>query len=153
MPVIFTQGDLFATPDLHAYAHGCTCTGSMDAGIGLTFKKRWPQMAQEYQTLCADNRFHLGDVFAWSDEVVTIYNLAVQENWKSRAQLAALKRALLHMVEIAPRAGVKRIGLPRLGTGLGGLDWQRVRSVLQEIGDSTEVELVVFDKFVRAART
>lgn len=125
----------------------------MDAGIGLTFKKRWPQMAQDYQALCADKRLSLGDVFVWSDDVVTIYNLALQENWKSRAKVAALKKALLHMVEIAPRAGVKRIGLPRIGTGLGGLDWQRVRSVLQEVGDSTEVELVVFDKFVRAAST
>lgn len=152
MPVLFTQGDLFATPDLHAFAHGCTCTGSMDAGVGLAFKKRWPQMAEQYRALCADRRFHLGDVFVWSEGDVTVYNLAVQENWKSRAKLAALKHAIEHMVQIAPKAGVRRIGLPRIGSGLGGLDWSRVRSVFEEVGAKTDVELVVFDKFVRATK-
>ncbi len=84
------------------------------------------------------------------DGETTVYSLALQEHWKSRAKLAALTKAMTRTVELAGRAGVARIGVPRIGTGLGGLDWPRVKSVLTKIGDETPVEIVVFEKFVRA---
>lgn len=150
MPAIFTKGDLFETPQLHAYAQGCSCTGAMDVGVGVAFQKRFPAMAEEFLKLCADKRFHLGDVFVWGEGQTTVYNLGLQENWKQRARLAALTRAVRRMVELAAHAGVMRIGLPRIGTGLGGLEWPRVKNVLTQIGIETPVELVVFEQFVRA---
>src|SRR5438067_2361963 len=56
VPAIFTKGDIFATPDLRAYAHGCNCAGTMDSGIAVAFKKRWPGMFDEYSPRCADGR-------------------------------------------------------------------------------------------------
>jgi O-acetyl-ADP-ribose deacetylase (regulator of RNase III) len=150
VPTIFTKGDLLGTSDLDAYAQGCSCTGALDVGVGVAFKKRWPGMAEEFLALCADKRFHLGDVFVWIEGKNTIYNLGLQENWKERARLAALTKAVRRMVELAVPAGVTRIGLPRIGTGLGGLEWLRVKSVLTEIGAETPVELRVFEQFIRA---
>jgi O-acetyl-ADP-ribose deacetylase (regulator of RNase III) len=150
VPTRFTEGDLFAENDIQAYAFGCTCAGSLDAGIAVAFKKRWPRLEEEYKARCADGRFRLGDVFVFIDGETTVYSLALQEHWKSRAKLAALTKAMTRTVELAGRAGVARIGVPRIGTGLGGLDWPRVKSVLTKIGDETPVEIVVFEKFVRA---
>jgi O-acetyl-ADP-ribose deacetylase (regulator of RNase III) len=155
MPTTFTKGDLFNTEGIRAYAHGCNCAGAMDAGVAVAFKKRWPRMFEEYAARCADGRFHLGDVFAWSEDEpdgssVVVYNLATQEHWKKKAKLPALTQALRKAVEMAARAGVERIGLPRIGAGLGGLDWPRVKSVLGVVGGETPVTLVVFEQFVRA---
>ncbi|HQY60510.1 MAG TPA: macro domain-containing protein [Polyangiaceae bacterium] len=150
MPTIFTQGDLFAEQDLNAYAFGATSSGHMDAGIAVAFKKRWPRLETEYAARCADGRFHLGDVFAFVDGETTVYTLALQEHWKAKAKLAALSRAMTRVVELATNAGVLRIGLPRVGTGLGGLEWLRVKSVLTKVSEHSRVELVVFEKFVRA---
>ncbi len=149
MPTIFTKGDLFATEGLRAYAHGCNCAGTMDTGIAAAFKKRWPRMFEEYRVRCEDSRFNLGDVFVWSDSDETIYNLAIQEHWKKKAKLAALTRSLERMAELATNARIERVGLPRIGTGLGGLDWPRVKKILTEMGHRTSVTLVVFDQFVR----
>jgi O-acetyl-ADP-ribose deacetylase (regulator of RNase III) len=150
MPTQFVKGDLFATEGLHSFAHGCNCVGAMDSGIAAAFKKRWPRMFEEYRLRCEDGRFRLGDVFVWSEGDVVVYNLAIQEHWKKRPKLAALTRALEKMIELASHAGVERIGLPRIGTGVGGLDWARVRKVLTETGEGTTISLEVFDKFVRA---
>lgn len=150
MPTTFQKGDLFNTDGIRAYAHGCNCVGAMNAGVAVAFKKRWPLMFEEYAARCADRRFHLGDVFMWSDGDVVVYNLATQEHWKKKAKLPALARALRKMVELATNAGVERIGLPRIGAGLGGLDWNRVKSMLTEVGAETTVNLVVFEQFVRA---
>lgn len=150
MPVIFTKGDLFATEGLTAYAHGCNCAGAMGAGIAIEFRKRWPRMYEEYAVRCADKRFQLGDVFVWSEEGATIYNLGTQAHWRKKAQIPALARALRTMTTLATNAGIERIGLPRIGAGLGGLDWVRVKRVLAEVGAETKVSLEVFEQFIRA---
>ena len=150
MPTIFIQGDLFAEKDLSAYAFGATSSGHMDAGIAVAFKKRWPRLETEYAARCADGRFHLGDVFAFTEGETTVYTLALQEHWKAKAKLAALTRAMTRVVELATHAGITRIGLPRIGTGLGGLEWLRVKSVLSKVSEHSRVELIVFEKFVRA---
>jgi len=150
MPVVFTKGDLFATEGLTAYAHGCNCAGAMGAGIAIEFRKRWPRMYEEYALRCADRRFQLGDVFVWSEDGATIYNLGTQAHWRKKAQMPALARALRSMTTLATNAGIERIGLPRIGAGLGGLDWVRVKRVLTEVGAETPVKLEVFEQFIRA---
>ncbi|HEY3819750.1 MAG TPA: macro domain-containing protein [Polyangiaceae bacterium] len=149
MPVVFTKGDIFASEGITAYAHGCNCAGAMGAGIAIEFKRRWPAMFDEYAKLCADGRFGLGDVFVWTDGVTTVFNLGTQAHWRKKAQLPALAKSLRKMVELADHAGIARIGLPRIGAGLGGLDWMRVKRVLGDVGAETKLTLTVFEQFVR----
>ncbi len=149
MPALFTKGDLFAAEGLHAYAHGCNCAGAMGAGIAIEFKRRWPRMFEEYAARCLDGRFGLGDVFVWSEDAHTIFNLGTQEHWRKKAQIPALTKSLGRMLELAAHAGVDRIGLPRIGAGLGGLDWKRVKKVITEVGQHSPVVMVVFEQFVR----
>jgi O-acetyl-ADP-ribose deacetylase (regulator of RNase III) len=151
MPARFIKGDLFAAEDIRAYAHGCNCAGAMGAGIAIEFKRRWPRMFDEYATRCADGRFALGDVFVWSEGEHVIYNLGTQEHWRKKAQIPALTKALGKMLELAVHAGIQQVGLPRIGAGLGGLDWPRVKKVIGEAGKETGVTMVVFEQFVRAA--
>ena len=152
MPVLFTKGDLFATDDVRAYGHGCNCAGAMGAGIAIEFKRRYPRMFDEYAARCADGRFGLGDVFMWTEGNETVFNLGTQEHWRKKAQIPALAKSLRKMVELASHAGIERVGLPRIGAGLGGLDWMRVKRVLEEVGAETKVTLVVFEQFVRSKR-
>jgi O-acetyl-ADP-ribose deacetylase (regulator of RNase III) len=150
MPTTFTKGDIFNTQGLTVYAHGCNCAGAMDSGVAVAFKKRFPQAFEEYRKRCEDGRFSLGDVFVWSDEKVTVYHLAIQEHWKTKTKMPALVRALGRMIEAAEKSGIKRIAMPRVGAGLGGLEWHRVRDILTELGSKTMIEIVVFEQFVRA---
>jgi O-acetyl-ADP-ribose deacetylase (regulator of RNase III) len=150
MPTTFVRGDIFATEGIAAYAHGCNCSGHMDSGVAAAFKKRWPGMFEEYEKRCADKRFQLGDVLAWSDGSHTIYSLAIQQHWKTKSKLAAFTRALDKTIALATGVGITSIGLPRIGAGVGGLDWTRVRKILAEAGESTPISIVVFEQFVRA---
>jgi O-acetyl-ADP-ribose deacetylase (regulator of RNase III) len=150
MPTSFVKGDIFQTEGLRAYGQGCNIAGAMDTGVSVAFKKRWPRMFDEYRQRCEDGRFHLGDVFVWNEGDEVVYNLAIQQHWKAKSKVPALARALAKMVKLAEQAGIVRVGLPRLGAGLGGMDWRRVKSVLEEVGAETPVELVVFEQFIRA---
>jgi O-acetyl-ADP-ribose deacetylase (regulator of RNase III) len=150
VPTIFTKGDLLHTDGVRAYAHGCNCAGTMEAGVSVAFKKRWPRMSEAYAQRCVERKPKLGEVFAWSEGTETVYCLALQENDAKKATLPALSRSLKTMVELAATAGIDRIALPRLGAGSAGLDGPRVKRVLEEVGAATSVTLLVFEQFVRA---
>ncbi|ATB49055.1 macro domain-containing protein [Corallococcus macrosporus] len=151
MPTHFVSGDLLRQTGLHALAHGCNCAGAMGKGIAVEFRARFPEMYEEYKQRCADGRFKLGDVFTWTGAEVTVFNLGTQRTWRTRADLRAIERAVSTMVEHADGLGIGRIGLPRIGAGLGGLPWAPVRDLLLRSGASTRVMLVVFEDYVPGA--
>jgi O-acetyl-ADP-ribose deacetylase (regulator of RNase III) len=104
-------------------------------------------MYAEYKKRCTRGEFNLGEVFAWTQGELTVFNLGTQKTWRTKADLSAIRTAATTMIQIAEHKGLRRIGMPRIGAGLGGLAWQDVRSVLSDLGTSTSVEIVVFEEF------
>ncbi|AGC49073.1 hypothetical protein MYSTI_07801 [Myxococcus stipitatus DSM 14675] len=148
MPSFFVSGDLLRQEGLDALAHGCNCAGAMGKGIAVEFRARFPKMYAEYKQRCADGRFGLGDVFTWTEGGMTVFNLGTQKTWRTKAELGSLESAVVKMVQEAEAKGLERVGLPRIGAGLGGLPWESVRALLLRIGERTRVNLVVFEDFV-----
>ncbi|MDF2696213.1 MAG: hypothetical protein K0S65_4596 [Labilithrix sp.] len=156
MPTTFVKGDLFEdikqTP--RAYAFAADCSGAMDKGIAVAFKKRWPEFAQAYRARAEGGKMQVGDVFMWRGSGeggdVVVYALGIQQGDK-KPKVSTLTRALEAMVARAPGDGVSQIALPRIGAGKGGIDRLRVKRVLKEAGDKSAVALVVFEQFIRGA--
>ncbi len=148
MPVTFLAGDLFSHDELQAFAHGCNCAGAMGKGIALEVRRRFPAMYDEYRRRCRAGTFGLGDVFVWRQDGRTVFNLGTQKTWKTPADLTAVEAAVKEMVRLAEECGIARIGMPRIGAGLGRLDWNAVKETLTRIGASTRVELIVFEEYV-----
>lgn len=152
MPAIFVTGDLFAS-DLEALAQGCNNMGAMGAGIAVTFKKYWPQMYKTYHERCKAGQYEPGDIFVWQGRKttrdgeidVTIFNLFTQIKWK--ASLTAIKMSVGKMIEVAHERGIRNIGMPQIGAGLGGLDWNRVKPLLQALGEQYDGTMVVFEQY------
>lgn len=152
MPSTFVTGDLFRA-GLSALAHGCNCAGAMGKGIAVEFRTRFPAMYAEYKRRCNDGRFQLGDVFVWNENGLTIFNLGTQKTWRTKARMSDVETACRRMVKLAEEGGVARVGVPRIGAGLGGLDWAAVREMLTKLGDETKIELVVFEEYSRVGPT
>ncbi len=159
MAIHFVDGDLFAAPFhssvpvLDARAHGCNCAGSMGAGIAVEFARRSPAMLREYKRWCRDGRLALGKVFVWEEVGAPwVYNLGTQKHWRSNAELWAIEEAMGRMLEHAGANAVQRIGLPRVGAGLGGLDWQgEVKPLMARLGEQTPVDLFVVENYRKAS--
>lgn len=142
MPFSMAVGDLFEF-EYPAVGHGCNCSGAMGAGIALEFKRRYPAMFQEYRRRCRAGRFGLGEIFVWDHEPgLIIYNLATQPIPRPSATLEAIDISIRAAIADAERRGVERLGVPRIGAGLGGLVWSDVADVLRRAGDDSALELV-----------
>src|SRR5579871_6864667 len=122
----------------------------MGAGIAVEFRKRWPEMFQEYRRRCDEGKFQPGDIFVWEAPDRTIFNLGTQKTWRTKATLAAIESSVAKMCQVADEKRIERVGMPRIGAGYGGLDWSKVREVIDRIGSAAETTLVVFEAFVPA---
>jgi len=143
VPVALTMitGDLFEL-GLPALGHGCNCAGAMGAGIAVEFKRRFPEMYQEYRGRCLRGRFSLGDIFVWQAPNVVIYNLATQPVPRPSATLHAIDTSIRDALADAEQRQIAQLGVPRIGAGLGGLEWNDVAEVLAAASESSTVELI-----------
>lgn len=155
MSTQYLSGDLFAN-EHHAQAlsHGCNCQGSMGAGIAVGFRQRYPAMYEEYRRRCkaTPRQFNPGDVLLWKAvQQPWVFNLATQEDCRrSRATPEAIERALLTMCALADAEGISSIAIPRIGAGLGGLDWRQVRAIIERVFGDWAGTLYVYETFAPA---
>lgn len=140
--MISVTGDLFEL-DLPALGHGCNCAGSMGAGIAKQFRQRFPEMYREYRQRCQRGAFTLGDIFVWQGDGLVIYNLATQPVPRPSATLDAIGTSIRAALTDADRRGLPRVGVPRIGAGLGGLAWPDVAAVLEAAAADHTADLVV----------
>lgn len=124
------RGDIFSIPNVTSYAHGCNCAGAMGKGIALQFREKFPAMYTEYRELCANGTFRVGDVFDYDYGQGHVYNLGTQVTWRTKAKLEYIKSAVEKMMTLAEASGIRRIALPAIGAGLGGLRWDDVKELL-----------------------
>lgn len=144
-----TEGDLL-TLGLPAIGHGCNCRGSMGGGIAAQLRHRYPQMYEAYRAKCRDGSFRLGGIFVWETEKTVIYNLATQQEPGSDARLEAIQASVLAALADAQTRGLTTLGLPRLGSGIGGLEWTDVSNTLRFLARESPVDLTLVSRTKRA---
>lgn len=148
MVTYITKGNIFKLAGVHAYAHGCNCAGAMGRGIAVQFKERYPEMYREYLRRCKVGEFCPGDVYLYKNEKEAVFNLGTEKHWRLGAELSFVEQSLTGMVELAKAHHIDRIALPRIAAGLGKLDWEEVKTVINRVaGDEAEVELLVVEEY------
>lgn len=136
------EGNLFDL-DLPAIGHGVNCWGVMGAGIAKIFRSKYPAMYNTYVSLCSEGELVPGGVMIWKDPDVMIYNLATQQSPGPDATLEDVEHSLRLAVGNCATIGIKSIGLPRIGCGIGGLDWADVKAIMEKVaGEFPSVDVV-----------
>jgi O-acetyl-ADP-ribose deacetylase (regulator of RNase III) len=140
----FTEvtGDLFDM-DLPAIGHGVNCVGIMGAGIARVFRDKYPDMFAAYKIRCAFHRLHPGQVMSWNAGNQMILNLATQFYPGADATLGDVDAAVKQALRFCEKEGIASLGLPRIGSGIGGLRWEDVRKIMKDAAEASPVTLVV----------
>ncbi len=151
MPIHYVSGDIFLNQNhVQAFAHGCNCKGVMGAGIALRFKKDYPEMFDEYRRRCKakPRQFNLGDAFLWKEkDKPSVFNLGTQESPGRHATYQAIEESFINMIGQAEMEGIESIAIPRIGSGYGGLQWEKVREVIEKVFEGWSGNLFVYDEY------
>ena len=125
-----------------ALAHGVNCKGRMGKGFALQVRQGWPSMYERYQHMCQVGLLAPGGFMAWqSPRGGWLWNLASQDSVGASARIEWVEQSVRSMAEHAQSMGIDQVASVRIGCGIGGLEWDEVREVLQ--GIDSELELIV----------
>ena len=139
-------GDILRT-SATAIAHGVAPNDSFHSGLALQLRERIPAMYKDFRHYCQTNHAKPGDAWAWAGAgpagPLRVISLLTQEGGyehgarPGRASLTHVGHALKALRKWIDDEKPKSVALPRLATGVGGLDWKDVLPLIrQHLGDA-----------------
>jgi O-acetyl-ADP-ribose deacetylase (regulator of RNase III) len=151
MAIIFVSGDIIEDINVNTIAHGCNCLGVMGAGIAKPIKQMHPKMFFEYREMCENGTFTPGSVFYYEGSPKSIFNLGTQSGVNG-AKIEYIELAFVNLAKYISKNPVKEIGIPRIGAGLGGLDWDKIKQIISNIVETLDTKFIVFETFIQGQK-
>jgi O-acetyl-ADP-ribose deacetylase (regulator of RNase III) len=145
----FTQGNLLDA-QVDAIVNTVNTVGVMGKGIALMFKEKFPDNYRLYALACKRDVVEIGKMFVTSSPELggprLIINFPTKKNWRSPSKLEWIEEGLKDLHRVIEHYNIRSIAIPPLGSGNGGLEWSKVRSLIEaELAGIPEVEVVVYE--------
>lgn len=132
--------------------------GYMGKGLAFEFALRFPEMELEYKEICKQQMLKPGDV--WEFEVKTsyyeslsplkrknkniiVYNMATKGDYRRPSKIEWIEKGVDNLKEKLTFSNVKTIVIPKLGAGLGKLDWETVEKVIVEKLHDLDLKIIL----------
>lgn len=135
------SGDILLS-EAGAIAHGVAANDHFDSGLARSLRERWPSMFKDFRHWCHVEHRKPGEAWTWSGPGARIVALLTQEEapkhggHPGRATTHHVNQALRSLRKAVAKESIGSLALPRLATGVGGLDWSEVEPLLrQQLGD------------------
>jgi O-acetyl-ADP-ribose deacetylase (regulator of RNase III) len=117
--------------------------GVMGKGIALQFKHTFPNNYKIYVKACANKEIGIGKLLVTEEESLLtgkkiIINFPTKTSWRKPSEYSYIEEGMLDLTRIIKEKNIKSIAIPPLGSGNGGLEWNKVRSLLE--GHLAQVE-------------
>lgn len=145
----YTTGNLL-NADVEALVNTVNCVGVMGKGIALQFKRAFPENFGAYRRACdagevRPGRMHVFETTSLANPRLVI-NFPTKRHWRGNSRLEDIESGLKALVAVIRERGIRSIGIPPLGCGLGGLDWRVVRPMIEEaMKEVPETEVFLFE--------
>lgn len=98
--------------------------GVMGKGVALEFKKRFPEMYEDYRLRCEAHQVRLGEPYLFRPLVPPwILNFPTKESWRAVSRLSDIERGLDYLAAHITEWGIQSLAVPPLGCGNGQLEW------------------------------
>ncbi len=93
----------------------------MGKGVAYQFKMRFPENNKSYVKACKSGELAVGKVHSFMEEGITIINFPTKNKWRESSKMEYIEKGMEAFVELLPKLAVKKIAIPPLGCGNGGL--------------------------------
>ena len=145
----FKRGNILQA-DAEVLVNTVNCVGIMGRGIALQFRNAFPDNYKAYSAACKRGEVQPGKMFVHSLGRLTnpryIINFPTKRHWRGNSRLGDIQSGLPALVEEIKRLRIQSIAIPPLGSGLGGLDWNSVRALIEHALDQVpHVKATVFE--------
>ena len=142
-------GDILAE-NAEALVNSVNCVGVMGRGIALQFKRAFPENFKAYAQACRQEEVRPGRMFVFETGHLGnpryIINFPTKRHWRGNSRMEDIDAGLESLAHVIRQRDIKSIAVPPLGSGLGGLEWIRVRPRIEEaLRGIPDVKVVLFE--------
>lgn len=126
-------------------AHGCNCKNTMGSGLAVGIKRNFPNAWLVDQKTSFSDPKKLGTMSQATQHGITVCNLYTQYNYtrdKVDVDYNAVRSCMKLLKE---KYSGKRIGLPLIGAGRAGGDWNIIKNIIKEELLDEDVTIVHYD--------
>ena len=155
-----TAGDILLTR-AQVIAHGIAPHDHFDTGLALALRERWPSMVRDYRHAVHAKPLAPGEIWAWAGVdadgrtrgIVNLLTQGMLGDGKSakpgKATLENVSRSLKALARHLRDEKVTSVALPRLATGVGGLEWSAVKPLVHQHLADLGVPVVVYEVYAK----
>lgn len=148
------EGDILLST-AQAIAHGVAPNDDFHSGLALSLRERWPAMYKDFRHYCQTRHPSPGEAWTWAGpHAPRIVNLFTQQGAEGRhggkpgrAHLNDVGHALRALRQLAEAEGFASLALPRLATGVGGLDWAEVKPLVARHLGELPIPVIVYSVY------
>ncbi len=143
------RGDILQA-EAEALVNTVNCVGVMGRGIALQFKKEYPENFEEYKSVCDRKDLYPGKMLVVNLNRLHnpryVINFPTKRHWKGKSRIEDIESGLDALVEEIRQRKIQSIAIPPLGCGLGGLDWNQVRPLIEKaFAELSGVEILLYE--------
>lgn len=141
-----------------AIAHGIAPNDHFNSGLALSLREEFPSMYKDFRHYCHQYHPKPGSTWIWSGVNHRIINLFTQEPPKTdhahpgKASVIHVNHALRELAKLITDEGLESVAIPRVATGVGGLDWEEVKPLIYQYLDPLPVPVYLYSTYVKGVQ-
>jgi len=140
-------GDMFQSK-AQTWVNTVNCVGVMGKGVAHEFKRRFPDMYEDYVQRCRAGQVKLGLPYLYKRVVPPwILNFPTKEDWRSVSRLDKIEEGLRYLEEHYREWGIESLAVPPLGCGQGQLEWRVVGPTLYRYLKRLDIPVELYAPF------
>lgn len=137
MVIKYEVRDLLSVPQGYYLVHNISADYSFKGKVASQIKE-----AFGFDTDLLKEKSHpvlVGDMYLFAN----VFNLITKENRHCSVDLGDLESALFEVADTCEEYGIKKLAMPKLGTGGDRLDWDDVLPIIKEAFKDLDIEILI----------
>jgi O-acetyl-ADP-ribose deacetylase (regulator of RNase III) len=144
MMILYVKGDMFQSP-AQVLVNTVNTAGVMGKGLALDFKRLYPEMFEQYRSLCETRQIQIGTLWLYKTPNKWVLNFPTKKHWREPSRLEYVEAGLKKFVAVYSRMGIHSIAFPALGCGNGQLDFAaEVQPLMEKYLRKLPIEAFVY---------
>ena len=149
----YVEGDILKSK-AEVLAHGVAPNDDFKQGLALSLREQWPSLYKDFRHYCKTTHPKEGGLWSWKGAGgPVVVNLLTQEHPKSnnshpgKATLPNINHSLKELAKTAKSEGFKSIAITKVATGVGGMNWDDVKPLIEQHLGDLDIPVYVYETY------
>ena len=142
-----------------AIAHGVAPNDDFHHGLALQLRERMPALYKDFRHYCHTSHPKSGDLWTWmSSDGRYLINLFTRDaaydhgSKPGHATLSHVNHALHALRALIEKEQISSVVLPRLACGVGGLNWDEVKPLIEKQLGDLDIQVYVYATYQKGVK-